>query len=454
MNNENELNKNQSNQVAQQPAVPAQPAGEQAQTPQQEGAAKKPSFTPVDTEKAKKKKSYVYEYTNDQGTKEKGYVNADSQEEVTDYLNNEGIAFSKLKEASSLSFEIGGGRLKISQLSFILTQLSTYLKAGIPLIDSIKILERQSIKSSQKRLFSNIRFELVRGESFSNALAAQGEVFPKLLVNMVKTAELTGDLPSILDDMVDYYTVLDRTRKQAVSAMTYPIIIFIFSLMVITFILMYIIPEFVGLFEANNASIPRLTKIVLGASDFITSNLFAIVAVIIVIFVSYSLLFKFVKPFRKAMQTFFMKLPIVGQITIYKEVAMFTKTFSSLLNHDVFITDSMAILATVSSNEVFKEIIDDSLDYLAKGAKISDSFKNKWAFPVVAYEMLVTGENTGRLPMMMEYVAKYYEDLHANYVKRINTFIEPIMIVALAFIVGVVVLSVVIPMFSFYGQVA
>ena len=132
---------------------------------------------------------------------------------------------------------------------------------------------------------------------------------------------------------------------------------------------------------------------------------------------------------------------------------MFTKTFASLLNHNVFITDSMEILRTVSDNEIFKEIINESLGYLSKGAKISDAFEDKWAFPIVAYEMLVTGENTGRLPMMMSYVADYYEDLHANLVKRINTFIEPILIILIAVIVGIVVVSVVMPMFDFYGTV-
>ena len=113
----------------------------------------------------------------------------------------------------------------------------------------------------------------------------------------------------------------------------------------------------------------------------------------------------------------------------------------------------MTILRSVSNNEVFKDIIDESLEYLAKGAKISDAFEDKWAFPVVAYEMLVTGENTGRLPMMMSYVADYYEDLHANTVKRINTFIEPLMIIFIAIIVGIVVVSVIVPMFDFYGTI-
>jgi len=401
-----------------------------------------------------KKTRFKFQVVGNQGITTTGYIDASSMEEVKNYLTNEGYEVKKIEPMSSFwNMQIGGTKLKYSELAFILTQLSTYLKAGIPLIDAIRILEKQSSKQNQKRLFSNITFELVKGESFSNALAAQGSVFPQLLINMIKTAELTGDLPAILDDMTEYYTAIDRTRKQVISSMTYPLIIFIFSLMVLTFILVYVIPQFVSLFQENNADLPLLTRVVIGSSDFITQNAIFIIPIIIAMIIGYSVAFKYLKRFRKTMQTLYMKLPIVGNVIIYKEVAMFTKTFASLLSHDVFITDSMAILSTVSTNEVFKDIIDESLEYLSRGAKISDSFKGKWAFPVVAYEMLVTGENTGKLPLMMDYVAKYYEDLHANMTKRLNTFIEPLMIMMLAIIVGIVVLSVIIPMFSFYSQI-
>ncbi len=402
-----------------------------------------------------KKIKFKFVAVNDQNKKIKGYLDAYNRDEVIRYLQQENYRIISVDPQNSfLSMEIGGAsKLNYSELAFILTQLSTYLKAGIPLIDSVKILEKQSVKKGQKRVFANITYELIKGESFSNALASQGKVFPDLLINMVKTSELTGDLPEILDDMSEYYTTIDRTRKAAISAMTYPLIIFIFSIMVITFIIVYIIPQFESMFSQNGAKIPGITKFVLNTSHFVTNNAIPIILGIVGLILAYSLCFKYVKPFRKFMQSLFMKIPVVGNIIIYKEVAMFTKTFSSLLNHNVFITDSMKILSTVSTNEVYKDIIKDSLDYLAKGAKISDSFKGKWAFPIVAYEMLVTGENTGRLALMMDYVAKYYEDLHANMVKRINTFIEPVMIIFLAVIVGTVVLSVVIPMFSFYSQI-
>jgi len=399
-----------------------------------------------------KKQRFKFTVLNGQGEKIKGYIDANEITEVKAYLGNEGYQIVNVEESKDIVF--GSGKLSYSELAFVLTQLSTYLKAGIPLIDAIRILEKQTVKSAKKRIYTNIIYELVKGESFSRALESQGSTFPTFLINMVKTAEMTGDLPTTLDDMTDYYTTTDRTRKAVVSAMTYPVIIFIFAIAVITFILTYVVPTFVGIFEQNKAELPALTKAVLAVSGFLTTKGLYLVGIIIIILLTYVILFKKVKPFRKLMQTIYMKLPIVGNMIIYKEVAMFTKTFASLLNHNVYITDSMKILSQVTSNEVFTEIIGDSLAYLSRGAKISDSFKGKWAFPLVAYEMLVTGENTGRLAVMMDYVANYYDDLHTNFIKRINTLIEPIMIVFLALVVGVVVLSVIVPMFSFYGQIA
>lgn len=401
-----------------------------------------------------KRKRFKYKIQDSKGKITTGFLDAYAKPEVLSYLKNEGNKVISIEEVNQfLNMEIGGTKLNYSELAFLLTQLSTYLKAGISLIDSIRILERQTVKASKKRVYSNIIYELSKGETFSSSLTAQGNTFPPLLINMVKTAELTGDLPEILDDMRDYYESIDRTRKAAISSMIYPSILFVFAIGVLVFILSYVIPSFVKLFEQQNASLPTVTKIVLGASNFLTSKKYWIIGFLVGITVIFIILYKYSKPFRKTMQTIAMKTPGFGSIIIYREVTMFTKTFASLLNHNVFITDSMEILRTVSNNEVFKEIINESLSHLSKGAKISDAFEDKWAFPVVAYEMLVTGENTGRLPMMMSYVANYYEDLHANLVKRINTFIEPILIILIAIIVGVVVVSVVMPMFDFYKTV-
>lgn len=401
-----------------------------------------------------KRKSFKYKIQDKKGKITDGLLDADTKAETISYLQHEGYKVLKIEEVNQvLNMDIFGGKLNYSELAFLLTQLSTYLKAGIPLMESVRILERQTEKMAKKRVFSNIIYELSKGETFSNSLIAQGNTFPPLLINMVKTAELTGDLPEILDDMRDYYESMDRTRKEAISSMIYPSILFVFAIGVLVFILTWVIPSFVKLFEQQNAQLPLITKIVLGASDFLVTKKYWILGIVFALIIVIALLYMNVKSFRKAIQTVLMKLPGFGKIIIYREVTMFTKTFASLLNHNVFITDSMEILRSVSNNEIFKEIINSSLEHLSKGAKISDAFEDKWAFPIVAYEMLVTGENTGRLPMMMTYVANYYDTLHTNLVKRINTFIEPLLIIFIAIIVGIVVISVIVPMFGFYETV-
>ena len=153
------------------------------------------------------------------------------------------------------------------------------------------------------------------------------------------------------------------------------------------------------------------------------------------------------------MQTIFMKLPVIGNVIIYNEVTNLTRTFSSLLNHNVFITDSMEILSTISQNEIYKEIINRTLIGLSKGNKISETFKGEWAFPIIAYEMLVTGENTGQLALMMEKVADHYQNLHKNAVNAIKSLVEPVIICVLAVGVGFIVLSIIMPMFNLYQQI-
>jgi len=148
-----------------------------------------------------------------------------------------------------------------------------------------------------------------------------------------------------------------------------------------------------------------------------------------------------------------MHMPVFKNVIIYNEVTMFTKTFSSLLAHNVPITDSMEILNKLTNNEIYKMLILDTITNLARGGKISEAFKDHWAFPVPAYEMIVTGEATGELSEMMGKVSVYYQDLHKNAVTRIKTFIEPALTIFLTVGVGVILLSIIVPMFGMYSAV-
>ena len=203
----------------------------------------------------------------------------------------------------------------------------------------------------------------------------------------------------------------------------------------------------------EGSELPGITQFVLNASIFLQKKWLWLVLGISLFTLIFVYMYKNIKSFRTFIQYVMMHLPIIGQVVIYNEVTMFTKTFASLLAHNVFITDSMEILNKISNNEIYKSLILDTITNLAKGEKISLAFNNHWAFPVPAYEMIVTGEKTGQLPEMMDKVAKYYQELHANSVTRIKTFVEPIMILFLTVIVGGIILSIVIPMFNLYNLV-
>ena len=408
-------------------------------------------------ENKKELTTFNYQVKNEAGKIIKSSFDAKSISEVEAFLTNEGYEVIKIEPRKKFSLDMNlslfGTRFKSSELSFILTQLSTYIKAGIPLVDSVRILAKQTENVNKRKVYERIVYDLVAGEKFSTALENQSDVFPRLLINMVKASEMTGDLPTILDEMSDYYNSIDQTKRQMITALTYPLIIMVVSIIVVIFCLVYIVPSFVKMYSDMDTSLPGITIFTINASEFVSRYYIAVIIGIAAFLIILIMAYKNIKSFRKVVQTILMKTPVIGKLIIYSEVSMFTRTFSQLLNHSVHITDSMAILSKISNNEVYKEIIMNTLDTLSKGGKISESFKGHWAFPVVAYEMLVTGESTGKLGEMMEKVADHYSSLHKNAITVVKNLVEPITIIFLSIAVGFILLSIVIPMFDIYGAV-
>lgn len=410
-------------------------------------------FEGADAVRSEEKVMYKYVAKNNEtGKVETGYFAAFSKLDVHSFLLAEGYEVYEITPQSNFKkpFSFGPSKFNPNDLDFFLTQLSTFLKAGITLVDSVKILSKQSNKKSHKNVYKMIIYELTMGENFSEALAKQGTIFPRLLINMIKTAELTGDLPETLDDMADYYRETEKTRKQMVSAVTYPVVVLLFAIAVLIFIMVGVIPQFVGIYSNLGTELPGITVAVINLSNFLKNNWMYLLIGVVAFVLIFVILFKTIKVFKTVIQSMLMNLPVIGKIIIYNEITMFTKTFASLLNHNVYITDCMEVLSKITNNEVYKMLIFDTITNLAKGEAISNSFKNHWAFPNVAYEMILTGEKTGQLGTMMDRVANYYQEQHKNAVNQIKAFIEPIMIVILAGIVGTVLLSVVLPMFDMY----
>ena len=393
------------------------------------------------------KTRYKYVAFDKSGKQVKGYFDAVRKLDVESFLTSKGFRIAEIKPvkvSKFTSFFKFENEMRYKDLVFFLTQLSTYIKSGIPLTDSIAILENQTKNKKNKQLFSRIVYELNSGAQFSEALARQGKVFPKLLVNMLKTSELTGNLTEALDDMAAYYKTADSNRKQIISALTYPSVVLVIAVIVLTFLLVFIVPKFEDIFNQLGSELPGITLFLINLSNFVQNNIITIVLVIAAVIIIMISMYKNIKKFRYIVQYIAMHIPVIKDVLIYNEIVMFTKTFSSLIRHDVFITDSIEMLGNVTNNEIYKDIIKEAVTNLSMGEGLSKAFENKWAFPRIAYEMLGA---------MMENVANYYEEEQKNLVQRLKSLIEPVMIIFLAVIVGVILLAIFIPMFSMYGEI-
>ena len=412
------------------------------------------------TEKGKTVKiiRFQYKVKDKEGKIIESYFDAENKLDVESFLLNKGYEIISIKE-DKLSTSLGLASLSISKkmnskdLNFFLTQLSTYVKSGIPLVDSMEILSRQTKSKSVQMLYRKIVFELNKGTPFSACLEKQGNVFPKMLINMIKTSEMTGDLTGVLDDMAIYYKQQDSNRKQIISAMTYPSVLMIFAVSVLTFVITYVVPSFTSMYSSVGSTLPTVTVVIMNISNFVIANWPIILITVIAIAIILRLLYKLSKTAKYGMQFFIMHIPIVSDIIKYNQLVTFTGTFATLIKHDVFITDSMDILSKITDNEIYKKIIEDSITNLSKGNGVSIAFKGHWAFPTTAYEMLVTGERTGKLGEMMQHVTEYYQEEQTNLISRLKSLIEPLMIVALAVLVGVILLAVVVPMFDIYSKI-
>ena len=405
-----------------------------------------------------KLKRFKYKVKDQTGNTIESYFDAENKVDVESFLINKGLTIISIDE-DKLSTKLGlanmssSTKMKSKDLNFFLTQLSTYVKAGIPLLDSMEILSRQAKKKNTQMLYRKIVFDLNRGLSFSECLEKQGKVFPKMLINMLKTSEMTGDLTGVLDDMAAYYKRQDSNRKQIINAMTYPSVLMVFAVAVLTFVITYVVPSFTSMYESTGSNLPGITVAIINISDFITGNWYYIIGVIALVVIIFYLLYHSSNKFKYGVQYLIMHIPVVKDIVKYNQLVTFTSTFSTLIKHDVFITDSMDILSKITENEIYKKMINDAIVNLSKGNGVSVAFKGQWAFPETAYEMLVTGEKTGKLGEMMEHVAAYYQEEQTNIVSRLKSLIEPIMIVLLAVIVGVILLAVVVPMFDIYSTI-
>ncbi len=389
------------------------------------------------------------------GKRRNGTMKGATKKEVSIKLRERGLRVLTLDEVpeTALNKEIYiGNPVKLKDFVIYLRQFSTLLKAGVTIVDATRILSQQTESKALRKALTNVLEDLNQGTPLSECAAKHKRIFPSMFINLVRAGEASGALDEALERLGNHFEKQHETRKKIQSAMSYPIVVGIIAIIVVIYLLTNVVPTFANMFADFGGELPAITQFVLGVSEWMQEKWW----VLILTGIALSGLFIFLKKSKLTKYYFdyaILKIPIFGSLMRKAMLAKLTRTLSSLFASSVPILQSISIVEKVVENEVAARVLRDSRSSLERGVSLTEPMKKHWIFPPLVTQMIAIGEQTGSLDAMLAKVADFYEMEVSTATDQIKSLIEPLMIVVLAGIVGVIVLAIMVPMFEIFNQV-
>jgi len=398
---------------------------------------------------------YTYKGTNRAGAAVAGERVAASKNELATALRREQISVSKLSEkGKEFNIPTFGGGVESKELAVFTRQFSVMIDAGLPLVQCLEILAGQQENKTFQKILNGVRASVEGGTTLSAAMKQHEKVFDPLYYNMVEAGETGGILDTILQRLSTYIEKNVKLKRAVKSAMIYPASVMGIAVAVITLLLWKVVPIFVSLFNGLGVDLPLPTRIVMAASAFVGS-IYGFLLVVFVVGAAVALKFWYGTPTgRMAIDTVLLKLPVVGMVLRKIAVARFTRTLGTLISSGVPILEGLDITARTSGNAVVEKAIAQTRKAVEAGRSLVDPLKETDVFPGMVTQMIGVGEQTGAMDAMLQKIADFYEDEVDAAVKDLLTAIEPIMIVFLGVVVGGVVVSMYLPLFSLISKLA
>ncbi|MDK2918466.1 MAG: type pilus assembly protein PilC [Candidatus Petromonas sp.] len=399
--------------------------------------------------------NFKYRGKNIKGETLKGKLEAGSEKEAILLLRRQNIYPIEIKKESIANKEISFSifqKVKIKDLAVFCRQFHAILDAGISVLESLDILRNQTENKKLRDAIDDIYEEVQKGKSLSSAMANYKSIFPEILINMIETGEVSGQLDVVLERMAVHFEKENKINQKIQGAMVYPAIISIVALLVVWFLMTFVLPNFVDMFKGFGITLPLPTRILLGTGKWLKNYwyiLFAIIVALIYIFRKYSNTEKG----RYRIDKLKLKLPVIGKVSGKIATSRFARTLSTLLASGISIIEAMEIVIRIIGNSVISEGIHKSMDNIKKGLGIAEPLKELGIFPPMLISMIRIGEESGSLDSMLAKTADFYDEEVESAVAKMTTLIEPLIIVILAFVVGAIVVSIVLPMFEMFNQI-
>lgn len=398
---------------------------------------------------------FTYRGVNRAGTKVSGERTAESKSALQAALRREQINVSKLSEkGKEFNIPTFGTGVDSKELAVFTRQFSVMIDAGLPLVQCLEILAGQQENKIFQKILSNVRSSVEGGATLSASMKQHDKVFDTLYYNMVEAGETGGILDTILQRLSTYIEKNVKLKRAVKSALIYPVSVITIAVAVITLLLWKVVPIFAKLFQGLGASLPLPTRIVIALSNFVGS-IYGLMIVVFFVGAAVAIHFWYKTPQgRYTIDALLLKMPIVGMVLRKIAVARFTRTLGTLISSGVPILEGLDITARTAGNAVVEKAISQTRKAVEAGRSLVEPLKETDVFPGMVTQMIGVGEQTGAMDAMLQKIADFYEDEVDVAVKDMLTAIEPVMIVFLGIVVGGVVISMYMPMFSLIGQLA
>ena len=398
---------------------------------------------------------YVYRGTNRAGGAVTGEQSANNKAELINLLRRQQIKVSKLsekgKEFNLPTFKAG---VTPKDLAVFTRQFSVMIDAGLPLVQCLEILAGQQENKTFETVLTNTRSSVEGGATLSAAMRQHEKVFDSLYVNLVEAGEAGGILDTILQRLASYIEKNVKLKRAVKSALVYPVAVLLVAGGVITLLLWKVVPIFATLFLGLGVDLPLPTRIVMALSNFVGSIFGLLIVVFLAGMVIAIKLWHGTEKGRYILDGLLLKLPMVGILLRKIAVARFTRTLGTLISSGVPILEGLDITARTAGNAVIEKALGHVRKSLEEGKNLADPLKETNVFPGMVTQMIGVGEQTGAMDAMLQKIADFYEEEVDAAVKDLLAALEPAMIVFLGVVVGGIVISMYLPLFSLIGKLA
>ena len=352
----------------------------------------------------------------------------------------------QLVEAKKFSIDLFKPKVKEKDLAIFTRQLGAMINAGVGIAEALEILAEQMPNKTLAETLKKVKEDVVAGMSLSKAMAKHKNVFPDFLVNLIESAEESGNLDVILQRATQYYEKIAAIKRKILSAAWYPAMVIIIATLIVLGILTFVVPTFAEIYQSMGSQLPFVTQLLIDISNTLKSNILYIIGGIIGI-VLLNRYFYSTRAGKEFYHRLFLKLPILGDIFLKGAIAKFSRTLATLIAGGVPIMRSLEIASSVAGNVVIEKAILEAKDKVEKGQEIYKSLDPK-IFPPILIAMVRVGEDTGRLDEMLDTIANFFEDEVDRAVEALISTIEPLLIVFIGLIVGFILIALYLPIFK------